>query len=97
MSSICGELEKHTEKNETRSMFQKVCILPREFKVNKQQRIKNENDKVKTNAEEIAEVWRTYCAKLYKAGEDTINSGNIGKLKDLSDIKKRNEKYRPVK
>lgn len=62
--NICADLERYSNRNESKEMYRTVKYLSRELKP-ETQIIKNEDGLVVTEPEEIAEVWRQYCIKLY--------------------------------
>lgn len=76
ISSICDEIQKHADHNETKDLFGKIKTLTRDFKI-KNWAIEDTNGCLKTNFTEIAEVWRGYCQNLYdcfNSAEDNENN-----------------------
>lgn len=72
LGRVCNEIETHAYQQQPRDLYKKVKQLTREFKP-RTWSIKDHNGEVVTEINDIAEVWRQYCQKLFE-GENTYPS-----------------------
>lgn len=66
--NLCQEIEAHSNGNHIKDLFQKIKELTRNFKP-KAQAVVDAQGCLKTELEEVLEVWRHYCEGLYKDDE----------------------------
>ncbi|CAH2209121.1 jg23522, partial [Pararge aegeria aegeria] len=65
INKICAELERHSVKNETKDLFQKVKDLTRTRTV-KISAVRDEGGVLVTETKQVLERWKQYCSALYE-------------------------------
>ncbi|KAJ8710420.1 hypothetical protein PYW07_009786 [Mythimna separata] len=64
LQSICEEVERHSQKSETKDLHRKIRLITRQFRP-KTWAIENVSGNTITEIKEIVNVWKDYCKGLF--------------------------------
>ena len=70
-NQICGELELHSKKNQTKDLYKKLNELTK-TRSTKYCAIEDEDGSILGEMHLVLERWRTYCAELYNSRERPV-------------------------
>lgn len=70
INNICKEIQSHAKNVEPKDLYKKGKLLSRDFQT-RNWMIEDEKGIIRTEKNEVAEVWRNYCRTLYYHDERT--------------------------